>query len=254
MNATLRLLALLLLVTTLALPSCVSKKKFLELEDAKAALASSLADSKEKVNMLEGKVSSLEADMANQKSQFESDIAGLRSDIDAAKSSAEMAQKSLADKEAELAKIKSDVKSALGLNSGANITEKNGDLYVTLENPVQYRSGSARLNRAARKSIESLAETMKNNPSMHLLIEGHTDNKKFVSGSNMDNWQLSVNRAMAVVKRLIRKGVSPDQLTVSGRGDTAPAATNDTSEGRAQNRRTVAKPKVDTGKLYKIGN
>jgi chemotaxis protein MotB len=253
MNATLRLLAVLMVVA-LALPSCVSKKKFMELENEKAALANNLASANEKVNMLEGKVTDLETDMANQKSKFESDIAGLRKDVDSAKSAADMAKKSLADKEAELAKIKGEVKTALGLNSSLSIQEKDGDLYVTMESPVQYKSGSSRLNRDARKSVEALAESLKNNPSVHLLIEGHTDNQQFAAGEG-DNWQLSVNRAMVVVKRLIRKGVNPEQLTVAGRGESDPKASNDTSEGRAQNRRTDAKPRPNADVLYKaIGN
>ena len=252
MNATLRLLAVFMVVA-LTLPSCVSKKKFMELENDKSALASSLASSQDKVNMLEGKVSGLETDMASQKSKFESDIAGLRKDIDSAKGDAEMAKKSLADKEAEIAKIKGEVKTALGLNSGLSIQEKGGDLYVTMESPVNYRSGSSRLNKEARKSVEALAESLKNNPNMQLLIEGHTDDKKFAEGKG-DNWQLSVNRAMAVVKRLVRKGVNPDQLTVAGRGENDPVGSNDTKEGRAENRRTVVKPKPNAGALYKIGN
>ena len=251
-NATLRLLAVFMVVA-LALPSCVSKKKFMELESEKAAIANSLTTANEKIGMLEGQVSDLETNMANQKTKFENDIAGLRTDIDRAKSDAEMAKKSLAEKEAEIAKIKGDVKSALGLNSSLGIQHKNGDLYVTMESPVNYRSGSSRLNREARKAVESLAESLKNNPSMHILIEGHTDNKKFASGQG-NNWDLSVRRAMAVVKRLIREGVNPDQLTVAGRGEFAPASSNDTAEGRAANRRTEAKAKADISKLYNIGN
>ncbi len=252
MNATMRLLALSMVVA-LALPSCVSKKKFMELENEKSALAASLAESNEKVNMLEGKVSDMETDMANQKSKFESDIAGLRTDIDKAKSDADKAQKALADRDAELAKIKKEVRTALGLESGVDIKEMDGDLYVTMESPVNYRSGSSRLNRDARKSVESLAESLKNNPDIHLLIEGHTDSQQFAEGG-MDNWQLSVNRAMTVVKRLIRKGVNPDQLTVAGRGEGAPVGDNSTSEGRSKNRRTDVKPRANAGSLYKIGN
>ena len=253
MNTTMRLFAILM-VAALALPSCVSKKKFMELENEKTALANSLASANEKVNMLEGKVSGLETDMANQKTKFEGDIAGLRKDVDSAKSAADMAQKSLADREAELAKIKGEIKTSLGLNSSLNIKEQGGDLYVTMDSPVNYKSGSSRLNRDARKSVEALAESLKNNPSVHILIEGHTDSQKFASDSGMDNWQLSVNRAMAVVKRLIRKGVNPDQLTVAGRGENDPLGGNDTKDGRAKNRRTDAKPRPGAGTLYKISN
>lgn len=250
MNATLRLLAIMMVVA-LALPSCVSKKKFLELEGAKTSLENNLTSANDKISMLEGNISGLETDMANQKSKFEGDIAGLRKDIDSAKSAAEMAKKSLAEKEAEIAQVKSSVRAALGTGGPLGITQKGGDLYVTMESPVNYRSGSSRLNKEARNAVESLAESLKNNPSMHILIEGHADSKQFSNGG--DNWDLSVKRAMAVVKRLIRKGVNPDQLTVAGRGEYAPKASNDTAEGRAENRRTEAKTKPNVEALYNIG-
>jgi chemotaxis protein MotB len=252
MNATFKMLAVVMVVA-LALPSCVSKKKFMELEAEKAALTSNLANANEKISSLEGNVSDLEANMASQKSKFESDIAGLRKDVDSAKSAADMAKKNLADRDAEIAKIKGEIKSALGMSSSLGVKERDGNMYVSMESPVNYRSGSARLNRDARKAIESLAESLKNNPSMHILIEGHTDSQQFAEGKG-DNWDLSVRRAMTVVKRLIKKGVNPDQLTVAGRGEGAPKASNDTKEGRAENRRTEASVKPNAGKLYKIGN
>ncbi|MCB0517939.1 MAG: OmpA family protein [Lewinellaceae bacterium] len=253
MNFTLKLLGIIL-VSSLALTSCVSKKKFKQLEDEKTALASTLAQSQEKVNMLEGKVASLESEMESEKNRLNGEIANIKKDLDASKSELANAKKAVAEKEAQIAKIKSDVKEAFGLSSDVAVSEVNGDMYVKLENPVQYGSGSTRLNRNARKSIESLAKMMKNNPNMRLLIEGHADGQKYPSGSGMDNWQLSVNRAMVVVKRLIRQGVKPEQLTVAGRGDTAPVGDNKTKDGRSQNRRTEAKPNPATGKIYNIGN
>ncbi len=253
MNFTLRLLAILM-VASLTLTSCVSKKKFKQLEDEKTALASTLAQSQEKVNMLEGKVSALESDMEKEKTRLNGEIATIKKDLESAKGELATAKSAVAAKEAEIAKIKKDVKDAFGLSGDVAVTEKNGEMYVTLENPVEYGSGSTRLNRDARKAVESLAKTMKNNPNMRLLIEGHADAQKYPSGSGMDNWQLSVNRAMVVVKRLIRQGVKPEQLTVAGRGDTAPVGDNKTREGRADNRRTEAKPNPATGKIYNIGN
>ena len=156
-------------------------------------------------------------------------------------------------KEAEIASVKKQVKDAFAVTGDLSLTEKAGAMVVTLDSPVNYNSGSTRLNKEAREAIDNLAETMKNNPNMALLIEGHTDDKKFVSNGR-DNWDLSVDRAMKVVRRLVKKGVNPSQLAVAGRGDSQPAAANDTKEGRAENRRTMVKPNVDTGELYKIGN
>lgn len=251
MNLSLRLLTVLM-VAVLALPSCVSKKKFQQLMDEKTALANSLAESQKQINNLEGQVTTLQSDMASQKSKFESDINGLRKDVDAAKMDADKARKAAADKDAELARIKKEIKDAFGLGSDVAVTNQNGEMVVTLANPVTYNSGSAKLNRQSRKSIESLAKTMKNNPSMHLLIEGHADGDKY-PGGGYNNWDLSVDRSMNVVKRLIRLGVKPEQLTVAGRGDSAPVAPNSNKANKAKNRRTEAKPSPKTGPIYQIG-
>lgn len=252
MNLTLRLLVVLM-VAAVALPSCVSKKKFQQLMDEKSALANSLAESQKQINNLEGQVSTLQSDMASQKSKFESDINGLRKDVDAAKMDADKARKAAADKDAELARIKKEIKDAFGLGSDVAVTNQNGEMVVTLAEPVNYKSGSSKLNRQSRKSVEALATSLKNNPSMHLLIEGHADADKY-PGNGYNNWDLSVDRAMNVVKRLIKLGVKPEQLTVAGRGDTAPAAPNDNKANKAKNRRTEAKPSPKTGPIYQIGN
>ncbi len=253
MNLSLKVLALFLL-TAFVLPSCVSKKKFKELEEQNKALSSSLADSQQKVKMLEEKVSTLQSEMESEKNRLNGEIANIRKELDAAKSDLANAKKSLEAKEAEIAKIKKDVKDAFGITGDVAVKEQGGDMIITLENPVQYASGSSGLNRQSRKAVESLAKTLKNNPNMRVLIEGHADTDKFPSDSGMDNWQLSVNRAMVVVKRLIRNGVKPEQLIVAGRGDTAPVAPNNTRAGKAENRRTIAKPDPKTGQIYNLGN
>jgi chemotaxis protein MotB len=239
-------------VATLTLPSCVSKKKFDQLQEEKNTLASTLAESQSKVKMLEDKVASLEADLAAQTNKLSSELDKLRKDLEAAKADLASTKKSLEAKQAEIAKIKQDVKDAFGVGDAA-VEEQNGDMVLKLSEQVNYASGSSKLNRKSRNAISALATTLKNNPNMRVLIEGHADSDKYPSGAGMDNWQLSVNRAMVVVKRLIRNGVKPEQLVVAGRGDTAPVAPNDSRDGKAKNRRTVAKPEPATGKIYNIG-
>ncbi|MBK9013266.1 MAG: hypothetical protein IPM82_03875 [Saprospiraceae bacterium] len=87
--------------------------------------------------------------------------------------------KQLLKRDAELARIKKEIKDAFGLGSDVAVTNQNGEMVVTLAEPVNYASGSAKLNRQSRKSVEALAKTLKNNPSMHLLIEGHADSDKY---------------------------------------------------------------------------
>lgn len=253
MHFTLRLL-FFCSVIALALPSCVSKKKFQELMDEKGAIAESLAESQAKVQMLEEKVAQLESDMEAQKKELEGKIAGMQNDLDAAKAEAASARKAAEAKEAELAALKKDVQAAFALPSDLAVTEQNGDLVVTLASPVHYKSGSTRLSKEAREAIDNLAETLKSNPNMHLLVEGNTDDDQLVEGAPYkDNWELSVARAMKVVKRLVKAGVDPAQLTVAGKGEFNPIGDNETPEGKAQNRRTDVKPSAKTAPLYKLG-
>lgn len=241
-------------VIALALPSCVSKKKFDELLTEKGAIAESLAESQAKVQMLEEKIAQLESDMEAQKKELEGKIAAMQSDVDAAKADAANARATAAAKEAELASLKKDIQSAFAIPGDMTVTDQNGDLVVTLSSPVNYRSGSTRINKEARTAIDNLAETLKNNPNMHILVEGHTDDDQLVGGASYkDNWDLSVGRAMKVVKRLVKAGVNPSQLSVAGKGEFDPVGDNETKEGKAQNRRTDVKPSAKTGSLFKLG-
>ena len=103
--------------------------------------------------------------------------------------------------------------------------------------------------------MDALAETLKNNPNLTILVEGHTDDDQMVAGASYtDNWDLSVARATSVVRRLIRSGVNAAQLSVVGRGETAPVASNDNDEGKAQNRRTAIKADPNLVELLKNNN
>ncbi|MCR9289936.1 MAG: OmpA family protein [Bacteroidetes bacterium] len=253
MHFTLRLL-FFCSVIALALPSCVSKKKFDELLSEKGAIAESLAESQAKIQMLEEKIAQLESDMAAQKKDFEGQIAGMQSDLSAAKTDAANARKAAEAKEAELASLKKDIQSAFAIPGDMTVTDQNGDLVVTLASPVNYKSGSTRINKDAREAIDNLAETLKNNPNMHILVEGHTDDDQLIGGASYkDNWDLSVARAMKVVKRLVKAGVDPAQLSVAGKGEFDPIGDNETDDGQAKNRRTDVKPSAKSGNLYKLG-
>ena len=86
--------------------------------------------------------------------------------------------------------------------------------------------------------LNAVADVLSKNPDMKLQIEGHTDN----IGSAAYNQTLSERRAQAVVNYLIKKGFDKDRFTITGYGFTRPAASNDTEEGRAKNRRVELKP------------
>ena len=136
---------------------------------------------------------------------------------------------------------------------GLTIEERNGKLYITLENSLLFASGKWEVNENGKKAIEQLADVLAGNPDINILIEGHTDTDAFYGGQVIrDNWDLSVMRATAVVKILQGKGVSPRQMTAAGRSEYLPVASNDNDKGKAQNRRIEIILEPDLGQLMEL--
>lgn len=246
------LTALIFVMVASSFQSCVSKKKFDELTAAKAATDAALADTQAQVKTLGEEKDALASEMASEKERLNGEIAQIRTDM-----TSQIAQvnEKLNMTEAELKAVKDEINGmfAAYTDSGLAMEERDGRLYLVTEQPVNYRSSSSRLNRDQRNGIDAMAEKLKANPAVKVLVEGHTDDKKFTSASGSDNWDLSYSRAKAVATRLIRAGVDPSQITIAGHGDTMPTAGNDTKDGRASNRRTVVAPNPDLGGILKAG-
>lgn len=112
---------------------------------------------------------------------------------------------------------------------------------ITINNSILFKSGSAWVNKNSHPLIEKLANLIKSEPNMEVLVEGHADATPVVEGSYLgDNWMMASKRAIAVVRLLEDKfDVLGEQLAASSRGEHKPVAENETSEGRAKNRRTT---------------
>jgi outer membrane protein OmpA-like peptidoglycan-associated protein len=114
------------------------------------------------------------------------------------------------------------------------IVERVGEgLQVTFESGLLFDTDSDVLNAAARQNLTSLAGSLGNHSNTDLLVVGHTDN----TGTNEHNMSLSERRAAAVVNYLVSQGVARTRLRPTGRGELEPLASNETAEGRQQNRR-----------------
>ena len=98
---------------------------------------------------------------------------------------------------------------------------------------VFFATGSARLLAKSHKSLDGVADIMKQNPSYRIAIGGHTDN----TGGDELNQKLSESRANAVKEYLLGKGIPEDRISATGFGETKPVADNGTAAGRAKNRR-----------------
>jgi chemotaxis protein MotB len=160
-------------------------------------------------------------------------------------------QKILSQKDAEVKALKDKVTAALkGFEgSGLDVYEKDGKVYVSMQDKLLFPSASWSLNEQGLNAIRNLASVLENEKDISVLIEGHTDNVPFNgNGQVKDNWDLSVMRATSVVKALLQNGnIDPVRLSASGRSEYLPIDPNDNAEARAKNRRTeiILTPNLD---------
>ncbi|MBN4082836.1 OmpA family protein [bacterium AH-315-A23] len=152
-------------------------------------------------------------------------------------------------KEVQMQQLKNAISNALHNFEGKGLTvvHKNGKIYVSMENKLLFNSGSWAVGNEGKKAVIQLARVLAENADIHVLIEGHTDNDPYAGVTLIDNWDLSVKRATAIVRILKSNGVNPTQITAAGRSEFVPVNTNKTKEGKAKNRRIeiILAPNLD---------
>jgi chemotaxis protein MotB len=113
-----------------------------------------------------------------------------------------------------------------------------GTVTVTLPNAILFASGKAELKGATLTELDHIADVLKSKyGGMQVDVVGHTDSDPIKKSKWADNWELSAQRALAVLRYLIKKGIPEDQIRASGRGESQPVASNTTASGKSQNRR-----------------
>tara|TARA_R110000868_G_scaffold29420_6_gene109403 strand:+ start:44588 stop:45436 length:849 start_codon:yes stop_codon:yes gene_type:complete len=124
------------------------------------------------------------------------------------------------------------------------ISVEKGVVFVSISDKLLFRSGSFNVTNRAKEVLGKVAQVVNNKPDFEFMVEGHTDTDPYNSGVLYDNWDLSVKRATSVV-RILQKdyGVDPKRMTAAGRGEYIPLSPSD----KAKNRRTriVVLPKID---------
>lgn len=134
---------------------------------------------------------------------------------------------------AGLAKRASKVPALFGLN----VLEVHGELVLRLPEKLMFDRGEAAISPDGKSALDAIAEELKIRP-VRIRVEGHTDATPIHTARFPSNWELSMARAMAVVDFLLGTGkIEPARMGAAGYGEHHPVASNDTSEGRAQNRR-----------------
>lgn len=162
----------------------------------------------------------------------------------------------LAEKDKAVQSLKSRITNAL-LNFKENdltVKVKNGKVYVSLAEQLLFKSGSIVVDPKGVTALQQLAKAIKDQKDLNITVEGHTDNVPMANkGEYMkDNWDLSVLRATAITHILTKGGLSPSQITASGKAEYSPLAPNNSNENKAKNRRTeiIITPNLD--ELFKI--
>ena len=256
--------ALVLAAALLALPSC-NRKELAALQQQNADLTNSRDQLQaEKTALQQAKnrnEASLSADLltkSNQVNQLNQTLGATEQDLAGKNARVAELQRILDEKDAATKALRQKVSDALlGFNSNdLQVNVKNGKVYVSLSEQLLFKSGSTKVDPAGQDALIKLANALKDNKDVNILVEGHTDNvpiKGVVNGAR-DNWDLSVLRATEITRLLTSAGIDPTQVTPSGRGQYLPVVANDTPQDKALNRRTdiILTPKLD--ELFSILN
>lgn len=269
----------ILLVTAILVSSCVSKKKYVALQEENGQIKSELTKTRVEKEDLENKFAKIQARVDEYNSKINSlndDVEGLKieNDIkidvneDGTVLSNESKRKMLAtlknvDQE-ELAKAKT-LKDSMNLAVQYNLAKSmdtsdlNEDediavninetvVMISISDKMLFNTGSYRISNKANNILQKLANVINSEESIDVMVEGHTDSRTISTEKIADNWDLSVLRATSVVRKLQNDyDVDPAKLIASGRSSYQPLVDNDTRENRSKNRRTriILLPNID---------
>lgn len=165
-------------------------------------------------------------------------------------------QTALKQKDDAVKQLRQKVMDALvGFNDkGLTVHEKNGKVYVSLEEKLLFKTGQWDVDPKGQQALAKLSDVLAQNPDINIMVEGHTDDVPMRgSGEVKDNWDLSVMRATAVTRILLKnKAIDPKRIIAAGRGEFFPIDDAKTPEARQKNRRTeiILTPRLD--EIFKI--
>lgn len=266
-------LLILAMCSGLVFTSCVSKKKYTELEAKQKNTQDLLNTATVKLNDCLAERAALNA----RAKQLEERLADMRqTNADLIQSSKELTMltskgatnlekslESLKEKDLKISRLQdalnkkdsvtlalvTSLKKEVGINDpDIEINVEKGVVYISLSDKVIFRSGSYDISARATEILGKVAKVINGKPNFEAMVEGHTDNVPYRKrGDLLDNWDLSVKRATAIVRELQKLGVEPGRLVAAGRSEYVPLVPNTTAENRATNRRTriLVLPKID---------
>lgn len=280
--------ALRILLFIILLSSCVGKKKHIalqescgvieasynrtlkEIEDCRnntSSLKQQLANKDGLISSQKDQIALLEAQLAEAK-QTKTDLLDRLADLSVInRAGAENIKKSLdainsqnkyiKDLTGQIQK-KDSVNLALVMNLKRSLADVNDDdvqievkkgvVYISISDKLLFASGSDNLSTRANVVLEKVAKVLNDHRKLEILVEGHTDTDPIKTACIEDNWDLSVKRATAVVRRLQNRfNVQPTRMTAGGRGEYIPKMEGESPQSKRLNRRTeiIVTPQLD---------
>ncbi|WP_418262854.1 OmpA/MotB family protein [Flavobacterium faecale] len=249
------------------LASCVSKKKYQELEARNKETQDLLNTCTVKLNTCLEEKAGLAARVEGLKDHNETLITTSKNLTMLTSKGAENLEKSLEslkEKDLKITRLQdaltrkdsvtlalvSSLKSTVGISDpDIEINVEKGVVYISIADKLLFKSGSYEVTDRAKGVLAKVAKVVNDKPDFECMVEGHTDNVPYIgNGVLLDNWDLSVKRSTSIIRVLTNQlGVKPEQLVAAGRSSYVPLVSNDSAENRARNRRTriVVLPKID---------
>ncbi len=262
----------IVIVTAILITSCVSKKKYVALELENGQIKSELTKTRVEKEDLENKFSAIQSrvDSYNQKINSltkENDAMLVNVDNiavisnDTKKAMRKTLQNVDQSKLAGAKTLKDSMNLALSYNLNKSLDNSNLNededisidinetvVMISISDKMLFNTASYKVSPKANDILKKLADVINSEPSVEVMVEGHTDARSISTSKVADNWDLSVLRATSVVRKLQKDyGVAPEKMIASGRSSYKPLAENDTNDNRAKNRRTriVILPNLD---------
>ncbi len=262
-------LSVLTLVT-----SCVSKKKFTDLESKNKEIQDLLNSATVKLNLCNEEKSGLAASLSSLKDQNEnlkknntdliSNMGNMTTLSTKGAQNIEKALETIKEKDLKITRMQdaltkkdsvtlalvTSIKSSVGISDpDIEVNVEKGVVFISIADKLMFKSGSYIVSDRAKEVLAKVAKIINDKPTFECMVEGHTDNVPFTGNAILiDNWDLSVKRSTAIVRVLTKElKVNPAQLIASGRGEFIPLNDNSTTDNRSANRRTriVILPKID---------
>jgi chemotaxis protein MotB len=255
-------LSLLMLLT-----SCVSKKKYTDLEAKNKETQDLLNTCTVKLNSCLEEKAGLTATVNGLKDQNQNLISQSKDMTVLTTKGAqniEKALESIKEKDLKISRMQdaltkkdsvtlalvTSLKSSVGISDpDIEINVEKGVVFISIADKLLFKSGSYDVTDKAKGVLAKVAKVVNDKPDFECMVEGHTDNVPYNgSGILLDNWDLSVKRSTSIIRVLTTQlGVKPEQLIAAGRSSYIPLVANDSAENRARNRRTriVVLPKID---------